>query len=72
MNVNDLLAMGIEPLAFVDYIAIQEPNYEIMEQIGEGLANGARISRMTIVGVKQQRCLISLMVLTLQEHVWVW
>ncbi len=50
MNVNDLLAMGIEPLAFVDYIAIHEPNYEIMGQIGEGLAKGATISRMTIVG----------------------
>lgn len=50
MNVNDLLAMGIEPLAFVDYIATHEPNNEIMGQIGEGLAKGARISRMTIVG----------------------
>ncbi|MDO9097349.1 MAG: phosphoribosylformylglycinamidine cyclo-ligase [Candidatus Methanoperedens sp.] len=50
MNVNDLLAMGIEPLAFVDYIAIQEPNNEIMRQLGEGLAKGAEISRMTIVG----------------------
>ncbi len=50
MNVNDLLAMGIEPLAFVDYIAISKPNEEIMKQIGEGLAKGAEISRMTIVG----------------------
>jgi len=50
MNVNDLLAMGIEPLAFVDYIAISEPNGEIMRQIGEGLAKGAEMSRMTIVG----------------------
>ncbi len=50
MNVNDLLAMGVEPLAFVDYIAISEPNDEIMRQIGEGLAKGAEISRMTIVG----------------------
>ena len=50
MNVNDLLAMGIEPLAFVDYIAISETNNEIMRQIGEGLAKGAEISRMTIVG----------------------
>ncbi len=50
MNVNDLLAMGIEPLAFVDYIAISEPNDEIMHQIGEGLAKGAEMSRMTIVG----------------------
>jgi phosphoribosylformylglycinamidine cyclo-ligase len=30
MNVNDLLAMGIEPVSFVDYIAIEEPNIEIM------------------------------------------
>jgi phosphoribosylformylglycinamidine cyclo-ligase len=50
MNVNDLLAMGIEPVSFVDYIAIEEPNIEIMRQIGEGLAKGAGISRMTIVG----------------------
>jgi phosphoribosylformylglycinamidine cyclo-ligase len=50
MNVNDLLAMGIEPIAYVDYIAISEPNDEIMRQIGEGLAKGAELSRMTIVG----------------------
>jgi len=50
MNVNDLLTMGIEPLAFVDYIAISEPNDEIMRQIGEGLSKGAEISRMSIVG----------------------
>jgi len=50
MNVNDLLAMGIEPLAFVDYIAINKPDEEIMRQIGEGLAKGAEISRITIVG----------------------
>src|SRR3972149_8486759 len=50
MNVNDLLAMGIEPLAFVDYIAINSPDIEIMRQIGEGLAKGAEISRMTIIG----------------------
>jgi phosphoribosylformylglycinamidine cyclo-ligase len=50
MNVNDLLAMGVEPLAFVDYIAISKPDEEIMRQIGEGLAKGAEISRITIVG----------------------
>lgn len=50
MNVNDLLAMGIEPLAFVDYIAISKPDEKIMRQIGEGLAKGAKISRISIVG----------------------
>ncbi|MCX9014016.1 MAG: phosphoribosylformylglycinamidine cyclo-ligase [Candidatus Methanoperedens sp.] len=50
MNVNDLLAMGIEPIAFVDYIAIDESDDELMRQIGEGLAKGAEISRSSIVG----------------------
>lgn len=50
MNVNDLLAMGIEPLAFVDYIAISKPDEKIMRQIGEGLAKGAEISRISILG----------------------
>lgn len=50
MNVNDLLAMGIEPVAFVDYIAIDESDDELMRQIGEGLARGAEISRSSIVG----------------------
>ena len=50
MNVNDLLAMGIEPIAFVDYIAIDESDDDLMRQIGEGLAKGAEISRSSIVG----------------------
>lgn len=50
MNVNDLLAMGIEPLSFVDYIAISKPDVEIMRQIGTGLSKGAEISRISIVG----------------------
>jgi len=50
MNVNDLLAMGIEPIAFVDYIAIDESDDNLMRQIGEGLAKGAQISRSSIVG----------------------
>ena len=50
MNVNDLLAMGIEPIAFVDYIAIDESDDDLMKQIGEGLAKGAEISKSSIVG----------------------
>ena len=50
MNVNDLLAMGIEPIAFVDYIAIDESDDDLMRQIGEGLAKGAEISKSSIVG----------------------
>ena len=50
MNVNDLLAIGAEPLSFVDYLAIGRPDEKIMAQIGEGLSMGAQLSRMTIVG----------------------
>lgn len=50
MNVNDLLAIGAEPLSFVDYLAIARPDEALMAQIGEGLQVGAQISRMTIVG----------------------
>ncbi|AGK61735.1 phosphoribosylformylglycinamidine cyclo-ligase [Archaeoglobus sulfaticallidus PM70-1] len=50
MNVNDLIAIGAEPLAFVDYIAIQKPDPEIMEEIAIGLEEGCRIANITLVG----------------------
>ncbi len=50
MNVNDLICVGAEPVAFVDYIAIDRPDPEITEQIGKGLQDGARMSNMTIIG----------------------
>jgi phosphoribosylformylglycinamidine cyclo-ligase len=50
MNVNDLIAIGAEPLAFVDYIAIEKPNPEIMAQIAVGLEEGCRIANISLVG----------------------
>ncbi|MBN1134612.1 MAG: phosphoribosylformylglycinamidine cyclo-ligase [Methanosarcinaceae archaeon] len=50
MNVNDLLAIGAEPISFVDYLAVESHSQGFAEQIGEGLTKGAEISRMTIVG----------------------
>ena len=50
MNVNDTICLGAEPIAFVDYIAIDRPDEEITSQIGTGLEIGARRSNMTIVG----------------------
>ncbi|HKJ57857.1 MAG TPA: AIR synthase related protein, partial [Halobacteriales archaeon] len=41
MNVNDLVAAGIEPVAFVDYLAVEAPDDAVAEEIGEGLAAGA-------------------------------
>ncbi len=50
MNVNDAICMGAEPLAFVDYLAIEDPKPEITQQIGKGLAKGAELSNINIIG----------------------
>ncbi|MHC3438034.1 phosphoribosylformylglycinamidine cyclo-ligase [Natrialbaceae archaeon A-gly3] len=50
MNVNDLVAAGVEPVAFVDYLAIDEPDDDITNEIGEGLAVGLEKSGMTLLG----------------------
>jgi len=50
MNVNDLYAMGLEPMAFVDYLAMESIEPSIADQIGEGLAKGAKIANVSIVG----------------------
>ncbi|WP_202613813.1 phosphoribosylformylglycinamidine cyclo-ligase [Halostella pelagica] len=50
MNANDLVAAGVDPVAFVDYIAIDEPNDEFTEQIGEGLAAGTDDAGIALLG----------------------
>jgi len=50
MNVNDLIATGVEPVAFVDYLAVEEPNDEEAEQIGAGLSEGAERAGIALVG----------------------
>jgi phosphoribosylformylglycinamidine cyclo-ligase len=50
MNVNDLYAIGAEPIAFVDYLAVEKVDPERAAQIAVGLRKGAELSNMTIVG----------------------
>ena len=50
MNVNDMICIGAEPLAFVDYLAMEAPEPEITEQIGRGLAKGAELSNISLIG----------------------
>jgi phosphoribosylformylglycinamidine cyclo-ligase len=50
MNVNDTIVVGAEPIAFVDYIAIDRPDEELTSQIGVGLERGAELANMDIVG----------------------
>ncbi|MES3517425.1 MAG: phosphoribosylformylglycinamidine cyclo-ligase [Natronomonas sp.] len=50
MNANDLIATGVRPVAFVDYLAVETPNDETAEQIGEGLAAGADRAGVHLLG----------------------
>ncbi|WP_115864304.1 phosphoribosylformylglycinamidine cyclo-ligase [Halorussus litoreus] len=50
MNANDLVAAGVEPVAFVDYLAVDEPSEAFSEQVGEGLAAGAEEANLALVG----------------------
>jgi phosphoribosylformylglycinamidine cyclo-ligase len=50
MNVNDVLCVGAEPIAMVNYIAAEKLDAEILSQIGKGLAEGARQARISICG----------------------
>ena len=50
MNVNDIICIGAQPTAFIDYIALKQPNEELLADIARGLVEGARQSRMAIVG----------------------
>ena len=50
MNVNDLVAMGINPVGFVDYLAMDTPDEEITGELGKGLAAGAEESGMALLG----------------------
>lgn len=50
MNVNDLLCVGAEAIAFVDYIAVPKPDPEQHAAIGASLAEACRIARVTLAG----------------------
>jgi len=50
MNANDLVAAGVRPVAFVDYLAVDEPDEAFAEQVGEGLRAGAEAAGLELVG----------------------
>jgi len=50
MNVNDLLCVGAEPIAFVDYIAVPKPDPVQHAAIGASLAEACRLARVTLAG----------------------
>jgi phosphoribosylformylglycinamidine cyclo-ligase len=50
MNVNDVICVGAEPLAMLDYIAVDRADAAVCEQIGVGLARGAELAGVEIPG----------------------
>ncbi|MEM4700325.1 MAG: phosphoribosylformylglycinamidine cyclo-ligase [Candidatus Nezhaarchaeales archaeon] len=50
MNVNDLVCIGAEPIALVDYLVVERPDEEMISEIMEGLARGAEAAEVAVVG----------------------
>lgn len=50
MNVNDVICVGAEPVAMLDYIAIANATPGVLDAIGRGLYEGAKQAGISIVG----------------------
>ena len=50
MVVNDILCVGAEPIAMVDYLAVEKADPEIAGQIGKGLAEGSKMAKIAMIG----------------------
>ena len=50
MNVNDLVCVGAEPIALLDFILCATANPEICGEIGKGLRRGAELAGIEIPG----------------------
>ena len=50
MNVNDVLAMGAEPLFFLDYVGLGRGQRKLLYPLIRGMAKGAKLSGAALVG----------------------
>jgi len=50
MGVNDVICVGAEPIALVDYLALEKTNDEMVEEIMKGLVEGAKQADTVIIG----------------------
>ena len=50
MNVNDVICVGADPIAVLDYIAVEEADPAALEQIARGLRRGAEEAGVEIPG----------------------
>jgi phosphoribosylformylglycinamidine cyclo-ligase len=50
MNANDVICVGADPIALLDYIAVEEAAPDVLAQIGAGLREGAERAALEIPG----------------------
>ena len=50
MSANDLVAMGAEPLFFLDYIATGELEEKRFKEVISGINKGCKIAKMSLIG----------------------
>src|SRR4051812_6826271 len=50
MNVNDVVCVGAEPIALLDYIAVEQAEPEVLRDVGIGLKAGAEQAGVEIPG----------------------
>ena len=50
MNVNDLICVGAEPVAMIDYLAMERSDEEMAAEIIKGLVKGAEMAGIAIIG----------------------
>jgi phosphoribosylformylglycinamidine cyclo-ligase len=50
MNVNDLVCVGAEPIALVDYLAVEKYDADLIREIMVGVVEGARRANIAVVG----------------------
>jgi phosphoribosylformylglycinamidine cyclo-ligase len=50
MNVNDIICLGAEPLALVNYLALEKTRPKLVQEIMIGLQKGAQEANVAIIG----------------------
>jgi phosphoribosylformylglycinamidine cyclo-ligase len=50
MNVNDLICVGAEPVALLDYVAVERADTELLTELAIGLRAGAELAGVEIPG----------------------
>ena len=50
MNVNDLICVGAEPVAMLDYVAVPRVEPDVLRELGRGLRRGAELAGIEIPG----------------------